>query len=78
MWKCRNLGFIAVKRYDDHGNSHKGKYLIEAGLHFRGLVHYCYGKKHDSGLPNMVWEMKLRILHLYPQASGRDCEPHWA
>jgi hypothetical protein len=36
--------FIAVKRHHDHGSSNKGKYLIGAGLQFRGSVHYHHGE----------------------------------
>ena len=38
-----SLGFIAVKRHYDHGNSYKEKHFIGAGLQFRGLVLYCRG-----------------------------------
>ena len=30
-----SLGFIAVKRPHDHGNSYKGKHFIGAGLQFQ-------------------------------------------
>ena len=33
MVKCLSLGFIAVKRHHDQGNSYKGKHLIGAGLY---------------------------------------------
>ena len=45
---CLSLGFIAVKRHHDHGNSYKGKHLIGAGLQVRGSVHYYHGRKHGS------------------------------
>ena len=35
---------VAVKRHHDHGNSHKGKHLIGAGLQFRGSVHYYHDR----------------------------------
>ena len=40
--------FIAMKRCHDHGNSYKGKHLIEAGLQFGGLVHYHHCGKHGE------------------------------
>jgi hypothetical protein len=45
---------IAVRRYHDHGNSYKGKDLIEAALQFKGLVHYCHRRKHDSMQADML------------------------
>jgi hypothetical protein len=39
---------IAVKRHQNHANSHKETHLIGAGLQFRGLVHYHHGGKHGS------------------------------
>jgi hypothetical protein len=39
---------IAVKIPHDHDNSYTGKHLIDAGLQFRGLVHYPHGRKHGS------------------------------
>ena len=32
---CLSLGFIAVKRHHDQGNSYKGKHLTGAGLQFQ-------------------------------------------
>jgi hypothetical protein len=61
-----------VKRHHDHGTSYNGKHLIEVGLHFRGLVYYCHGRKHGSLQADMVLEKELRVLHLDPQATG-DC-----
>ena len=37
---------VAVKGHSDHDNSYKGKHLIGSGLQFKGLVHYCHGRKH--------------------------------
>jgi hypothetical protein len=45
---CLSLGFIAMKRHYDQGNSYKDNYLIGAGLQFRGLVHYHHVGKHGS------------------------------
>ena len=42
---CLNLGFIAVKRYHDQGNSYKA-HLIEGK--FRGPVYYHQGRKNHS------------------------------
>ena len=39
------------------------------GLHFRGSVHYHYGRKHDSVQADMVLEKKLRVLHPEWQAA---------
>jgi hypothetical protein len=38
----------AVKRYDDHGNSYKGNYLIGANLWVKGLDHYHQGREHGG------------------------------
>jgi hypothetical protein len=40
------LGFIAVKRHHDQGNSYKGKYLIGAGLQFQMYSPFSSGKQH--------------------------------
>ena len=53
---------IAVERLHDRDNSYKGKYLIRAGLQFRGLVHY-QGRKHGSVQADTVLEEELRGLH---------------
>lgn len=37
-----------MKRHSDHGNSNKRKHLTGTWLQFRGLVHHCHGRKHDS------------------------------
>jgi hypothetical protein len=44
---------------------------IELGLahSFRGLVHYCHGKKPVSVQADMVLEKKLRVLYLDPRAA---------
>ena len=66
--------FIAVKTHHDHGNSYKGKHFTGAGLQFRGLVYYHYGRKHGGMQADMVLEEELRALHLDQQAAGRDFE----
>ena len=48
--------FTAVKRHHDHSSSYKGKYLIGAGLQFRGLIHYHHDKKHGNMQADMVLE----------------------
>jgi hypothetical protein len=53
-----------MKRYYDHGNSYKGKHLIEAGVQSRDLVHYDHGKKYGSMQADTVLERYLRVLHL--------------
>jgi hypothetical protein len=51
-----------VKRYHDHGNSYKGKCLVEVGLQFRGLVYYsCHGGEHGGIQAEMVLEKYLRV-----------------
>ena len=42
-----------------------------AGLLFRGLAHYCHGRKHGSLQADMVREEELKVLHLDPQAAER-------
>ena len=39
---------------------------------FRGLVHYHYAEKHDIMQTDMLVEKELRVLHLDPQATGRE------
>ena len=58
--KCLRVS-VAVKRHHGHGNSYKGKHLIEAGLQFRSLVHYCQGRKHDGQQADMVPEKEQRV-----------------
>jgi hypothetical protein len=65
-----------VERHHNHGNSYQRKHLIGAGLQFRGLVHYHYGRKHGGVQADMVLE-KTRVLRLDLKASG-DYVPHWA
>jgi hypothetical protein len=66
--------FIAVKRHHDHGLSYKGKHLIGAGLQFQRFSPlslyqeaWWHVGRHGAGV--------MRILHLDPQAAGR--ERHW-
>ena len=63
-----------MKRHHDHGNSYKGKHLIEAGFQFRGLVHYYHGRKHGGTKADKLLEKELRVLHLEPKAAGRERE----
>lgn len=51
---------IAVKTHHDHGNSHKGKHVIGAGLQFRDSVHYHHGRKHCRQA-DMVLERDLSV-----------------
>jgi hypothetical protein len=55
-------------------NSYKGNHFIFAGLKFRGLVHYHHGGEHGCMQADMVQKKELRVLHLDPQAAGRDGE----
>ena len=58
---------IAVKRHHDHGNSYKGKHLIEVVAYsFRGLIHYHRGGGHGGELCSVQTDMvlELRLLHL--------------
>jgi hypothetical protein len=48
--KCLSLGFIAVKRQHDRGNSYKGQHLIGAGLQ--------QSRKHNNMQAGMVVENK--------------------
>jgi hypothetical protein len=52
-----------VKRHCDQGNSYKGQ-LIEA----------AYSSEVQS-IITMVGSKELRVLHLDPQAAGRESEP---
>jgi hypothetical protein len=47
---------------------------ISLGLAYscKGLVQYCHDGKHGSVQADTVLEMKLRVLHLDPQAPGRE------
>ena len=44
VW-CFSLGFKAVKRHHDQGNSYEGEHLIGTVL---SSVHYHHGGKHGS------------------------------
>lgn len=39
---------------------------------FRGLVHYCHGRKHGSIQAEMRLENELKVLYLDLQAAERD------
>ena len=66
-----------MKRHHDHSNSYKGKYLIGAGLQFRGLVPYYPGEKHGSTLAGSHGTGEGgESLHLEPRVAGK--EKHWA
>jgi hypothetical protein len=47
-------GSIAERRHHDQGHSHKGQYLIRAGLQAQSSCHH--GKKHGSIQADMVLE----------------------
>jgi hypothetical protein len=51
-----------VKEHHDQNSSYKGKHLLP--YNFRGSVHYRYGRKHGRVQADMVFEKKLRVLHL--------------
>ena len=40
---------------------------------FRGLVHYCHGRKHGRVKAGMVLEKELIVLHLDLKAAEGDC-----
>ena len=63
-----------VKRHRDH-RDHSYKKTFNWGLahDFIGLVHYHHGRKHGSMQADTVLEKELKILHLDPQAAGREC-----
>ena len=61
---CLSLGFIAVKRPHDQGNSYKENIYLELAYSFRDLIaHYHHGGKHGSMQAHMVLN-EPRILHL--------------
>ena len=62
------MGFMAVKRHHDQGNSHKDKLLAYS---FRGSVYYHHGRKHGSMQADMVLEKELRVLHLDLKAARK-------
>lgn len=87
LWFCLSWGFTAVKGHHDHGNISllfflliqagiQRLHLFGTGLQLRGLVHYTHGMKNGGMQVDMVLEIELRVLHLDPQAAGRECEPH--
>ena len=63
---------IAVKRYYDHSNSYKGKYLIGVAYSFRGVVHYHHGGRHGGVQAHMMLEKELRVVHLDTEATGSE------
>jgi hypothetical protein len=63
---------MAVKRHHDHSKSYKRKHLIVAGIQFRGLGCYHHGRKHGGIRAGMLMEKELGVVHLHPQAAGRE------
>jgi hypothetical protein len=63
---------LSVKRHHNHDNSHKGKYLIEAVLQFRSLVHCHHGRKNGGTQADVVLQ-EPRVLHLDQQIARRKC-----
>jgi hypothetical protein len=61
-----------MKRYHDHSNSYKGRYLTGLSYSFKCLVHYHYGWKHGSVQADMVLG-ELRIPHLDLQTTEGNC-----
>lgn len=61
-----------MKTYHDHGNSYKGKHLIGLAYSFKDLVHYCHRRKHGGMEADMLLEKELKVLHMNPQAPGRE------
>ena len=41
---------------------------------FRGLIHYCHGKKLGGIQEDMVLEKELKVLYLDEQAAGRESD----
>ena len=66
-----SLGFIAMKRHQDQGDSYKRQHLIEGGFHSRGSIRYHYGGKHGSLQADMVWEKEMKVLYLDLKAARR-------
>jgi hypothetical protein len=49
----------------------KANILLELAYRFRGSVHYHHSRKHGRIQIGMVLAKELRVLHLYPKATGR-------
>ena len=64
-------GYSAVKRHHDQSNTDKENHIFGAGLQFRSLIHYHYGRKHCTIQVDMVLEKELRVLHLDWQETRR-------
>ena len=45
-----------MKRHHGHSISYKVKYLVRAGLHFVGVVHYHHVEKHNGMQADLVLE----------------------
>jgi hypothetical protein len=60
-----------VKRYHEHGKSYIRKHLIVAGLQFQRFSPLSSRQENGSMQLDLVLE-ELRVLHLHPQAAGRD------
>jgi hypothetical protein len=63
------------ERNHDHGNSSKGKHLVEATFKVQRFSPLSSGWKHGGTQADRVLEKKLRVLHPAPQATGRDSVP---
>jgi hypothetical protein len=61
-----------VKRHHGHSNSYNRKHLNGEAYSFRDLAYYCHGGKHGSVQADMVLEKEPGVLHVDPQAAGRE------
>ena len=52
----------------------KGTHFIEAGLQFRGLVHYHHGRKHGGMQTDIILEKVLRVLYPDQKAAENVCD----
>ena len=66
---CLSLGFTAVNRHHDQGNSYKGQHLIGAGLQIQRFSLLSSKQEHGNIQAGMVQE-ELRVLHLLLKAAN--------
>ena len=63
---CLNLGFVAVKRHHDQGNTYKGKHLIGAGLQVQKFSPLLSGQETWQCADRHGPGGATRVLHLDP------------
>jgi hypothetical protein len=69
-----------VRRHHDHGKSYKRKHWIEAGLHFRGLVHHHHDRSMEAHRQTWCWRSswEFYIWICRQQEQQRDTGLVWA